>query len=401
MRPMTALSRLLPEAFWVIRDFFSWPLIAHQEFWRDTLQGLGPDPGTKNAVDAGLKWLATAQDNSASNDGGVARHYSLIKGWSTSYPETTGYIIPTLIDQAGRRQDPVLLERARRMLDWLVTIQLPCGGFQGSTIGVSPVVPVTFDTGQVLQGLAAGVTAFGDAYFPAMRRAAEWLARTQDADGCWRNPNPFVAAKNDHVYDMHAAWGLLEAARRDPGAAYEKTALRQIEWALTHQHANGWFALSCAGDPKKPLTHMLGYSLRGVLEGWRFSRDERYLVSAILAADGLISATHDNGRMPGQIDANWKGTVSWVCLTGSVQVAHCWLMLYQVTKNTKYRDAALRVNEFVRRTIRLEGSQNLIGGVKGSFPVTGNYGRFQFLNWACKFMIDANTLEEDILCEET
>jgi hypothetical protein len=34
-----------------------------------------------------------------------------------------------------------------------------------------------------------------------------------------------------------------------------------------------------------------------------------------------------------------------------------------------------------------------MGGVKGSFPVSGGYGRFQYLNWACKFSIDANLLE--------
>ena len=36
------------------------------------------------------------------------------------------------------------------MLDWLVSIQMPSGAFQGGTIGESPVVPVTFNTGQIL-----------------------------------------------------------------------------------------------------------------------------------------------------------------------------------------------------------------------------------------------------------
>ena len=31
--------------------------------------------------------------------------------------------------------------------------------------------------------------------------------------------------------------------------------------------------------------------------------------------------------------------------------------------------------------------------MKGSFPVDGDYGRFEFLNWACKFTVDANVQE--------
>jgi hypothetical protein len=77
------------------------------------------DPGPTRVIEEGVAWLARAQDHSATQDGGVARHYSLIDGWAASYPETTGYIIPTLIDfgrMAGRKEP---IDRARRMLEWL------------------------------------------------------------------------------------------------------------------------------------------------------------------------------------------------------------------------------------------------------------------------------------------
>ena len=47
------------------------------------------DPGPEKAIHEGIAWLGRAQDHSVSNDGGVARDFSLIKGWATSYPETT------------------------------------------------------------------------------------------------------------------------------------------------------------------------------------------------------------------------------------------------------------------------------------------------------------------------
>src|SRR5687768_3923710 len=112
------------------------------------------DPGLEKAIHGAVQWLCRAQDHSISADGGVAREYSYISGWSSSYPETTGYIIPTLLSYADLTDSSEIRERARRMLDWLVSIQLPCGGFQGGKVDSEPIVPVAFNTGQILLGLA-------------------------------------------------------------------------------------------------------------------------------------------------------------------------------------------------------------------------------------------------------
>jgi len=86
--------------------------------------------------------------------------------------------------ECGRRlQDESLRERARRMLDWLVSIQHDGGSFQGGRVGTEPDVPVTFNTGQILTGLAAGSRELGTMYTEPMRRAAEWLVATQDCAG--------------------------------------------------------------------------------------------------------------------------------------------------------------------------------------------------------------------------
>jgi hypothetical protein len=114
-----------------------------------------------------------------------------------------------MLAHAKLRNDSLLRMRARRMLDWSVSIQLPGGGFQGGTINQIPVVPVTFNTGQILMGLAAGVSEFGDVYRGAMIAAADWLVQTQDADGCWRRfPTPF-AGRGEKVYEKHVSRDLL------------------------------------------------------------------------------------------------------------------------------------------------------------------------------------------------
>lgn len=350
------------------------------------------DPGPSRIVTECVRWLCRAQDSSPTSDGGVARHYSLIKGWAPSYPETTGYIVPTILSYAARSDDRGVLERARRMIDWLVSIQLDDGGFQGGVIGAVPVKAVTFNTGQILLGLAAAHARF-HSYLLPMQRAADWLCATQDPDGCWRRFGSPFTTSGDKVYDTHVAWGLLEAARVTGNQQYADAALANVRWALTRQRPNGWFCDCCLNDPDRPLTHTIGYALRGVIEAYLFSKDDTFLTAALKTADGLKSALLPNGSLPGRLNADWQAAVNWVCITGSSQISHCWLQLFNITGEESYREAAIRTNAWVRRTIDVEGEPEVRGGVKGSHPVDGEYGRFEYLNWAAKFTIDANMLE--------
>ena len=359
----------------------------------DERRGLYPaDPGAARIVDEGIAWLGRAQDHSATQDGGVARHYSLLDGWAASYPETTGYIVSTLISHGQQKGGGESISRARRMLDWLVSIQFPEGGFQGGMIGQTPRVPVTFNTGQILIGLCSGAD-LDPRYRNAMQKAADWLAATQDEDGCWRKFSTPFARSGVKSYETHVSLGLFRAAALEPARFYAEAALKQIDWALTNQASNGWLANCCLTDPARPLTHTLGYALRGIVEAYLYSKDDRYLQAACRTADGLMGALRSDGKLPGRLDANWQPVVDWVCLTGASQIAESWLLLHQAAGRTDYRNAALLANAFVRRTVCVDGPAELRGAVKGSFPVDGLYGRWQYLNWACKFTIDANRAE--------
>ena len=344
-----------------------------------------------------VQWLCLGQDQSASADGGVARHFSLVDGWSPSYPEATGFIVPTLLKEAALTRDANLKRRVERMLDWFVAIQHADGGFQGGMIGAIPNVPVTFNTGQILLGLCAGATEFADPrYLAALRRAADWLVQSQDPDGAWRrHPTPF-AQPGEKAYETHVSWGLFEAERVVPGRDYGASGLRQVQWALTKQHANGWFADCCLDEPGKPLTHTLGYVLRGVLEAHRLAPSGELLSAADRTGRALLALIDSQGRLAGRYDSHWRPAAPWVCLTGSVQIAKCWLMLAGYTSDASYISAARRANAFVRRTILTDAEPGVAGGVRGSWPVSGAYGRYQFLSWAAKFMIDANRAEMEL-----
>ena len=103
---------------------------SHFKFW---LRDFAATPVTDNSVSrpravyerALVDWLKRAQD--AAEGGGVAAFYDFNGGWSAGYPETTGYIIATCLEAAERLGDAELRNRARRMADWEVGIQLPEG----------------------------------------------------------------------------------------------------------------------------------------------------------------------------------------------------------------------------------------------------------------------------------
>jgi uncharacterized protein YyaL (SSP411 family) len=169
-----------------------------------------------------------------------------------------------------------------------------------------------------------------------------------------------------------------------------------VRWALKSQRDNGWFERCCLADASKPLTHTIGYALRGVIEAYRFSRDDVFLEAARRTADGVLSALRDDGHLPGCLLPDWSAGASWVCLTGTAQLACCWVLLFELTRDTRYKRAAFKANEFVRRSVRVEGPPDTRGAVKGSLPVSGAYGRYQYLSWAGKFLADSLMLEMDV-----
>lgn len=366
---------------------------AKVELRRDR-QGQPPeDPGIDLVIPEAAAWLARAQDCSASQDGGIARHYSLITGWGSSYPEATGYVIPTMLECADFLNEPGLRKRAARMLNWLVSIQLPSGSFQGGTIDAKPVIPVAFNTAQAVAGLAAGARVFGNRYKPALVRAAEWLLKTQEPDGSWRrHPTPFAVA-GEKAYECYVACGLLAAFEVTGNRSYLDAALATVDWALQSQAENGWFRNCCLTDREQPLTHTLGYALRGILEVGRYARAPELIRKAQKTADGLLSTMRPDGFIPGRLSSDWRVAVSWACLTGTTQIASCWFLLHEITGDPRYKEGGLAGNRYVRKTISLDGSADSRGGIKGSFPIDGDYNRFQYLSWACKFFLDSNIEE--------
>jgi hypothetical protein len=338
-------------------------------------------------------WLKRAQDSGP--DRGVSYGVRFGGDFDASYPETTGYICQTFVEQGELAGDTDLLTRAIEMADWEVAIQLPDGAVMGGKFNLQPT-PAVFNTGMVLLGWSALIRRTGEERFKsAARRASDWLVSIQEPDGTWIRGHSRFAAFGATLYNVKAAWGLCEAGYALGEERYISAAVRNAENCLSRQRSNGWLPDCCLSDAQAPLLHTLAYAMQGLL-GIGIRTDRRDLIAgAQLLADAQIDITHTDGFIPGRQHEDFSAAVDWCCLTGSAQTSIVWSDLYSLTGEEKYRMAVHRVNRYLmqRHDIRNPDSR-LRGGVPGSWPVWGDYGRLRILNWATKFLVDALSREQ-------
>lgn len=374
---------------------------ALREAWREWRGREPAEPAHEPHLVEAIAWLARSQD--ATPDGGLSRGYSLVRhpefgrGWQPSYPETTGYIIPTLFAAARRLQRSELARRAVRAARWEIDVQLPTGAVRGGVLG-QPESPAIFNTGQVLLGWLAAFEETGDgAFADAARRAARYLAATLPPDGFWREGNSRFARADSTLYNTRAAWALAEAGARLSDSAFTDAAARNLRAAAALQAPNGWLPRCCLTDPERPLLHTLAYAIRGWLEGGRVLGDDRLVAAAQRAAEPLLHRVRADGWMAGRYRADWSPAVSWSCLTGEAQMANNWMRLSQITGDPQWLAKLPGVLRFLKRTQnRRSRDPGLRGGIKGAAPLGGAYGAYEVLAWATKFFADALMRHEAI-----
>jgi len=365
---------------------------------RDAVR-LGHPLGPRDAhLSAAMGWLCRAQD--AVGGGGVSYGYALRRmrdqkrrGWLTAYAETTGYIIPTFLDYYRLTGQDEYRARAIRMAHWEVDVQMDSGAVLAGPLGLPPA-PAIFNTGQVLFGWVAAFEETGDeAFLAAAIRAADFLVKEQD-DCAWKLGSPYAHC-GVHTYDARVAWGLLEVARVVQEPAYKAAAICNLDFALSRQTENGWFAECCLTDDERPLLHTLAYTAEGLLAAGVMLDAPEYVDAARTTADALLALQRPNGDLAGRFDSAWRPAVKWSCLTGSAQTAVIWLRLFELTGDGTYFDAARRANLHLCTTQDLRAKwPGVRGGIKGSDPVWARYASFVYVNWAAKFFADALMLDK-------
>ena len=291
-----------------------------------------------NSFNLAIKWV---YNNSQSKEG-ICVYFGTLK----TYPEVTGYYIPTLLNW-GERQ------RAQDYARWLLTIQ----NADGSWSDPSGKTPYTFDTGQILKGLMA-IFPICPEVESAIRRGCDWLLTQIEPTGrmvtpdksSWGLPNAKMVSENIHIYTLEPL--------RDAGKQFnEPRYLEAVQRVLSH-----YLAMPDLTE-FNTLSHFHAYVLEALIDlGYpeRAAEGMRH-IEKLQRADGSVPAYAD---------------VKWVCSTGLAQYAVIWYKL-------GLREPAQKAFNYLCRL------QNSSGGFYGSYGRGANYFPDKEISWAVKYFLDA------------
>jgi len=348
-------------------------------------------------IHAAAQWLMHAQSQAA--DGGVPHCFDVKKKrWWPSYPETTGYIIPTLFDYGNEYKVASAIEAAIRMTQWESDIQLEDGGVMAGHMGAEVITPTIFNTGQVLFGWArAYEETHEQSFYESLRRASDWLVEAMDEDGAWRKYASPFAPGEVKVYNTRCAFGLARSYQVIGDHKYLEAAIKNIDWALTMAKPNGWLIKNCLTLNPQSLTHTIAYAMRGILEVGAFTENQNFIDFAIQMAQKMMVLQRDDGAFPGRVDEHWTSKHQWTCVTGNSQLAINFFRLFEITGNKEFLFSAVGANRFNRSIQDTETeNSNIFGAMKGSHPINAEYISYRYPNWAAKFFIDALLLEKKL-----
>lgn len=338
-------------------------------------------------IDLALKWLKKSYN--AVDGNGFAAGYSLNENkWREAYPETTGYILETIIkyDINNRNISKFNVEKIK---NWLLSIQNDDGSFPGGvgTIGN----PSVFNTGQILIGLIEyyKLNKKDQNVLDSIVNACDWLISVQEKDGSWIK---YSYNSIPHAYYTRVAYPLIETGKIIDKLDYIDAGKSQIYWTLSMQNKNGFFDYMgfTKENNQKPFTHTISYTLRGLLESFLLIEEQEILDKTKKTLDKLLRVYEIGKKLNGQYNSKWKAGGNYLCLTGNVQLAYIFIKYYKISKDIRFLNAAYKMIDDVKsKQILNHRIKNIEGGIPGSYPIFGNYMKFYFPNWAIKFFIDS------------
>ena len=351
-------------------------------------------------IDLVLSWLNFAIGKSA--DGGIPHMVDLRQfvsqgrvTFAPSYPETTGYMLCTLI--FGLRHKMLTLSRAKidRITNYLLSVQRPDGAMPGSG---NETRELAFDTGQVLTGLVA--------YYrhveqrpevgSSIARAADWLAAQVGADGAYSAASCYNGAR---AYYVRATIGLLQAAIAFGRSDWLDAAARNGEWTFRQRFGRSWFERFSFEDGAFQNLHGIAYTLRGLIDLGRHLCRPEYVEYSKCCIDQIFSRAYPALPVPNSIPGHFARSFTkhrrTISPTGMCQIALCCFLLDRLYQSPIYSRHASELIATVKRfQFRGFAEPALNGLLPGSWPITGPYMHCALPNWPIKFFLDGLYIQE-------
>jgi hypothetical protein len=324
-----------------------------------------------------LDWLRQAF--AATGGRGFSHSYRPLFGWAKAYPETTGYLIETLLHYSVQRGEADLRRMAEASADWLCAIQRPDGAFPALLAG-NPN-PSVFNTAQILFGLTQT-----DRKTAALR-ARNWLAGALEPDGSWRQAayQPGFTP----TYYTRAVWGVLYSLETWPDPEVREAMRRALRFYSRRILPNGAVAAWGFFPGRPAFTHTLAYTLEGFLESALLLSEPEILDKTGRAMEALAERVGKEGRLAGRYDLHWRGDYSFQCLPGLAQCSLLFARWYALRGQSRCRALSAQLLETLLPHQYVCGPAGVRGAIAGSAPIWGPYLRFRFPNWGVKFLLDA------------
>ena len=318
-----------------------------------------------SAINSAIAWLLNIRNK------GFPAKYSILHGMGNDFPETTGYIIPTLI----KYNKPACIKAG----DWLIEIQNEDGSF-GTDNNLQD--KKIFDTSQTIFGLLSLYKETSDRkYLDSAYLAADFIVKNQEPNGSFIK---YAYNNIPHSYYTRTAYALLLLDKDK----YQKSAERNIRWTISNQQENGFFSHSSFNKNESSPLHTIAYTIEGILKSGIILNNQNYISVAKKSADMFL-----NKELYSFYDSKWNIKDSSKCLTGMAQISIIFLNLYEITKDIKYLLNAKKINRYLKKK-QIHSKYKLIdGAIPGSYPINAKYMPFSYPNWSAKFFIDSLVLE--------
>ena len=310
-----------------------------------------------------LDWLTNAQDKVPESKG-IAKGFHIFKGWLPTKEVLEGDTASVFLCTSR----PEYKERAYKLIDHLLTQQVPFGWFLPSKKGKQRE-PSVFVTGKILDALLnAYFQSKNKKYLNAAKKAGDWLLLVQASDGTWRRYTPYSRPQAYHVNIALTLTKLGDVLNNDK---YKEAALRFCNW------------LSSMYEPRLPwLWHLrrsndlaasskdIGITLCGMTKIAQKLQIPNLLARATDLAEKILMVYRKEGLLYPKYTPDWtipeKG---YIDLTGCAWMAKAFLSLDQASQGVAFGGIARSIIQYIKSTHTIKNFLRIKGGVKASQPI--------------------------------
>lgn len=346
----------------------------------EIINNLGGKEKLRYALSTNLLWIY--KSFKVNDYLGSCASKNVIGKWSAPYPETTGYLVPTLLQSDSHLPQHGLSTLAEKQLHFFQKLRTKEGGFYSDTVASPPIV---FDVGQILLGQLSLVPFVDnpDQLLQEIELTRDWLRDLLNEEGDFISHN--YIPDYQPTYYSRIAWPLAYAEIVIDSKVSLRTK-RLVDNILSKQNENFTFKDWGFRKGDAAYTHTIAYTLRGLWEYAEIVNSKSIKKQVKSTLKTLSTIIQKENKIGATYDEKWKGNYRYICATGNAQLALLYLIVYERTGRNEYLEPiSLLLTPLLSAQRQLSINK---GAVPSSIPIWGEYQKMKFTNWTQKFFTD-------------